>query len=106
MAAYRGSCSRSSASASAATTRSFSSRSTNHFTGSSYQQKPWIRSWVMNARPCSPAIHSSAARASSAAPGSCSASFARAAAVSLILILGHHTSAALRLPPRYPGAAL
>ena len=36
---------------------------------------------MINARPCSPAIHSSAARASSQAPGCCSASFARAAAV-------------------------
>ena len=43
MAAYRGSCSRSSARASAATTRSLPSRSTNHFTGSSYQQKFWMR---------------------------------------------------------------
>src|ERR1035437_3852273 len=41
MTAYRGSCSRSSTSASAETTRSFSPGSTNHFTGSWYQQPAW-----------------------------------------------------------------
>src|SRR6266516_2417790 len=82
MAAYRGSCSRSSTWASPSATRSLPSMPISHFTGSWYQQKFWIRSCVISARPCSPAIHSSAARASSAATASCSASFARAAAIS------------------------